>query len=85
MTMVIILCGQMGQKGPGLFCPCSKRTRSQMSKKGKKDPVPFAQKGRKMKKIVLLRHGESAWNKENRFTKQFQQADSMFNQKYLLE
>ena len=24
-------------------------------------------------------------NKENRFTKQFQQADSMFNQKYLLE
>ena len=21
-----------------------------------------------MKKIVLLRHGESAWNKENRFT-----------------
>ena len=53
MTMVIILCGQMGQKGPGLFCPCSKRTRSQMSKKGKKDPVPFVQKGRKMKKIVF--------------------------------
>lgn len=24
-------------------------------------------------------------NKENRFTKQFQQADSMFNQKYLLK
>ena len=22
----------------------------------------------KMRKIVLLRHGESAWNKENRFT-----------------
>ena len=22
----------------------------------------------RMKKIVLLRHGESAWNKENRFT-----------------
>ena len=21
-----------------------------------------------MKKVVLLRHGESAWNKENRFT-----------------
>ncbi|MFN2343960.1 MAG: histidine phosphatase family protein, partial [Desulfonatronovibrio sp.] len=21
-----------------------------------------------MKKLVLLRHGESAWNKENRFT-----------------
>ena len=25
-------------------------------------------KGDYMKKIVLLRHGESAWNKENRFT-----------------
>lgn len=24
-------------------------------------------------------------NKENRFTKQFQEADSMFNQKYLLK
>ena len=25
-------------------------------------------KGQEMKKLVLLRHGESVWNKENRFT-----------------
>ena len=25
-------------------------------------------KGEQMKRIVLLRHGESTWNKDNRFT-----------------
>src|SRR3989338_6676821 len=30
--------------------------------------TPYTSKDTNMKRVVLLRHGESAWNKENRFT-----------------
>ena len=30
--------------------------------------LPVIKKGEQMKRIVLLRHGESTWNKDNRFT-----------------
>jgi 2,3-bisphosphoglycerate-dependent phosphoglycerate mutase len=33
-----------------------------------KDNVGFSRKATRMKKLVLLRHGESLWNRENRFT-----------------
>ncbi len=38
---------------------------------GRRPPLPFAVfccRINRMKKLVLLRHGESTWNKENRFT-----------------
>ena len=31
-------------------------------------PLPITKKGNTMYKVVLLRHGESVWNKENKFT-----------------
>src|ERR1700756_4324834 len=30
--------------------------------------LSYGKKGIAMKKVILLRHGESVWNKENRFT-----------------
>lgn len=30
--------------------------------------LPGNKEGEQMKRIVLLRHGESTWNKDNRFT-----------------
>src|SRR5205823_3292100 len=50
-------------------CSASKRSsEARRSSPGEARFAPFVRRADHMYKVVLLRHGESTWNRENRFT-----------------